>query len=373
MDMDSKLKAQPADSMNINDDEIDLFELWDGLVAEKLTIFAGFVITVLLATVYAFSVKPVYQAESYLLPPSVEKVFPMNELAIVLDTDGGVNTPMSVFTQFQATLESRQTLKLVFDKYNLINSYNADIGSLSEMDKIKAEKLAFSKFIKDFSINRPTGKEVSTAVSVSLALSLTAQEAADILNYLVTIAEQQTIHKIYKQILAEKQSRVGLLNDRISSVRKVASDKRLDRIAQLDEAIMITATLGIHKPVSAGPTLNINNVNTEAVYNSALYLLGSDLLNAEKSVLALRKNDDAFIPELRRLQEQLQKLQSLKVVESDFGVMKIDQVAIYGDKIKPKKSLILAVAGVLGLMLGVFIALIRRAVKNRRQASLSVA
>jgi len=51
----------------------------------------------------------------------------------------------------------------------------------------------------------------------------------------------------------------------------------------------------------------------------------------------------------------------------------IDQAAIYGDKIKPKKSLILAVAGVLGLMLGVFIALIRRAVKNRRQADLTSA
>jgi chain length determinant protein (polysaccharide antigen chain regulator) len=42
-------------------------------------------------------------------------------------------------------------------------------------------------------------------------------------------------------------------------------------------------------------------------------------------------------------------------------------------KVKPKKSLILAVAGVLGLMLGVFIALIRRAVKNRRQVESSVA
>jgi chain length determinant protein (polysaccharide antigen chain regulator) len=144
-------------------------------------------------------------------------------------------------------------------------------------------------------------------------------------------------------------------------------------MAQLDEAIMITEKLGLNKPVSAGPTLNINNVNTETAYNSALYLLGSDLLVAERTVLEARKNDDAFIPELRDLQELLQKLQSLKIVKADFGVVTIDQAAVYGEKIKPKTSIILAVAGVLGLMLGVFIALIRRANKKHYQASLPVA
>ncbi len=368
--MDSKLKSQPADSMNINDDEIDLFELWNGLVAEKLTILASFVITVLLATVYVFTVTPVYQSESYLLPPPAEKVLPMNELSIVLGADSTTNTPSSVFSQFQRNLESRLTLKLIFDKYNLIKTYHSDINLLSGADKIKAEKIAFSKFVKDFSIQRLKATDLSKAISVSLALPLTEQEVAVILNDLVKMAEQITIHQLYQQIVSEKQSRVGLLNDRISSVRQIALDKRMDRIAQLDEAIIITQKLGLNKPVSAGPTLNINNVNTQSSLNSALYLLGSDLLVAEKAVLESRKMDDAFIPELRDLQGQLQKLQNLKIVKADFGVVTIDQAAIYGDKIKPKKALILAVAGVLGLMLGVFIALIRRAVKNRRQESL---
>ncbi len=365
--MDSKLKAQPADSMNINDDEIDLFELWNGLVAEKLTILVSFVIAVLLAIVYAFSVQPVYQSESYLLPPSAEKVLPMNELAIVLNADTdtsasvNTNTPDSVFNQFQINLESRQTLKVIFDKYHLINNNSSDIDLLSGRDKVKAEKVAFEQFTKAFSINRPKAKSLSQEVMVSLALPLTEQEVAGILNDLVMVAEQKTIQQLYQQILAEKQSRVGLLNDRIFSAREIALDKRLDRIVQLDEAINVSQQVGINKPIP------------ERSFNSALYLVGSDLLVAEKAVLELRKNDDAFIPELRGLQGQLQKLQSLKIVKADFGVVTIDQAAIYGDKIKPKNSLILAVAGVLGLMLGVFIALIRRAVKNHRQESLPTA
>ncbi len=367
--MDSKLKAQPADNMNINDDEIDLFELWNGLVAEKLTILASFVITVLLAIVYAFSVQPVYQSESYLLPPPAEKVLPINEFATVLGTKR--QDPESLFTQFQKNLESRLTLKLIFDKYNLINIYNSDIDQLSGMDKIKAEKVAFADFIKDFSIKRPKGKESLEEVMVSLALPLREREVADLLNNVVKTAEERTIDEIYQQLIAEKKSKINVLYDRKLGLRKIALDKRMDRISQLDEAIIITQKLGLNKPVSAGPTLNINNVNTESAYNTALYLLGSDLLVAEKTVLELRTNDDAFIPELRELQEELQKLQRLKIVKSGFGVVTIDQAAIYGDKIKPKKSLILAVAGVLGLMLGVFIALIRRAVKNRRQADLT--
>ncbi len=141
--MDSKLKAQPAESMNINDDEIDLFELWNGLVAEKLTIMASFIITVLLATVYAFSVTPVSQSETYLLPPPAEKVLPMNELAIVLGAGSATHTPSSVFTQFKINLDSGQTLKAIFNKYHLINTYNPDIDQLSGADKIKSEKVAF--------------------------------------------------------------------------------------------------------------------------------------------------------------------------------------------------------------------------------------
>ncbi|MEA3404304.1 MAG: GNVR domain-containing protein [Pseudomonadota bacterium] len=52
-----------------------------------------------------------------------------------------------------------------------------------------------------------------------------------------------------------------------------------------------------------------------------------------------------------------------------FGVVTVDQPALPAVKpAKPKKALVLAVAGILGLMLGVFIAPIRRAVKNRQES-----
>lgn len=60
-----------------------------------------------------------------------------------------------------------------------------------------------------------------------------------------------------------------------------------------------------------------------------------------------------------------------------FGVKEVMPVALIGDVIvsdkpvKPKKTLIIAVATVLGLILGIFVALIRQAVKKRRESGLA--
>lgn len=67
----------------------------------------------------------------------------------------------------------------------------------------------------------------------------------------------------------------------------------------------------------------------------------------------------------KRYQQLFSKLKTLGYVEI-LPTKVIGRVDISDNPVKPKKTLILAVAGVLGLMLGVFIALIRRAVKKRR-------
>ncbi|BCN92715.1 hypothetical protein THMIRHAM_05000 [Thiomicrorhabdus immobilis] len=54
-------------------------------------------------------------------------------------------------------------------------------------------------------------------------------------------------------------------------------------------------------------------------------------------------------------------------VKSILPTEMVGSISVTDKPVSPKPKLILAVAGVLGLMLGVFIALIRRAVKNRKQ------
>ena len=368
--MEKQATRQSLEDSIFKDDEIDLFELWNGLIEEKLTVFLSFLMIIALGAIYAFSVTPVYKATSYLLPPKQEAVLPMNELAILLNANANANVTTyktkEVFEAFKTNLESRQNLKALFNQYDLIKLYSPDYEKLSLSEKIKAEKEAFDEFVKDFSVTSFSKKSELDGFSVSLSLSLTEEEVAKIVNELVEMAKQETIQQIYGQINSEKTTRERQLKERIETARQVELDRRLDKLARLNEAIVITQSLNIKKPISKGPSLNINNVNRAESQNFPLYMLGSDLLIAEKKVLEARKNDDPFIENLRAWQQALKQLESLKIAKDKFGVVRIDAVATYADKVKPKKALILAVSGVLGLMLGIFIALIRRAIKNRK-------
>ena len=358
----------------VSEDEIDLFELWEGLVEEKLTILYSFLAVVFAALIYVLVATPVYQAKTYLLPPDAAKVIPMNVLAKALSAEGSdtrdtVNTTESIFKKFRATLVSRNTLKEVFNQYALAAIYVKNMDKLTGAARLKAEQKAFEQFVKDFSVADIDKKEASAGVVAQLSLPLSETEVAKILNTLVLKASQSTVREISSALLSEKEAKMRLIEQKISGARQVEKSRRLDRIAQLDEAIKITKQLNLTKPVTSGPTLNINNMNAAGQGdNIALYLLGSDLLEAEKRVLEQRTNDDAFILNLRNWQEALQLLKSLKIEPAKFGVVQVDQEIVFAEKIKPKKSLILAVSGVLGIILGVFIALVRRAIKKRKES-----
>lgn len=97
------------------------------------------------------------------------------------------------------------------------------------------------------------------------------------------------------------------------------------------------------------------------------YMRGSKAIDAELSVLKNRQKDDPFIAGLRDIQEQVEYLKSIKIDPELVKVVRVDQSAqVPTSPIKPNKKLIVAVALVLGGMLGVFIALIRSAIKKRR-------
>ncbi|VAW48254.1 regulator of length of O-antigen component of lipopolysaccharide chains [hydrothermal vent metagenome] len=349
-------------------DEIDLFELWEGLVQEKLTILISLLTVLAVALVYVFSVTPVYKASTYLLPPKLDGVIPMNVLAEVVSNT--VNSTESVFALFQTNLKSRQSLTVIFNQYDLAKMYEPNIDALVEAEKMKVQNKALTQFFQDFSVQILDKEVLSAGMSVQLSLALSDVQVAEILNAIVQQAEQQTVNHIARQLKSEKRAQEQFVQQKISSARQVEQSRRLDRIAQLDEAIQITKGLNLNNPMPSGPTLNVNNLNETGGYEGvALYLLGSDLLEAAKKVLEQRKNDDAFIAKLRGWQESLQLLKSFKIEPEKFGVVQVDQAALFAEKIKPNKGLVLAVAGVLGLMLGVFIALIRRAIKKRKEES----
>jgi len=99
------------------------------------------------------------------------------------------------------------------------------------------------------------------------------------------------------------------------------------------------------------------------------YMRGAKVIESEIKILKSRKNDDAFIPELRNLEEEYSYLTSINLDKASLKVVTIDQHAYIPEKpIKPRKLWVLAISVVLGSMLGIMLAFIRSAIKSRKES-----
>lgn len=195
------------------------------------------------------------------------------------------------------------------------------------------------------------------------------------------------------------------LLQKIALLKDKAKLDREYRIIRLKNDFNIAQALGIETPVNPSEyNRQANNVSRVDInsQNPSRYWLGTKALGQEILTLESRHSDDAFISELPDLLRQLEALKvnqrierlknrkdnfpfsdslrelntkmaklkqaKAKIEQADFSTYKISQAPMIPESpIKPNKKLIVAVAFVLGGMLGVFIALIRGAVRKRQQ------
>ena len=158
------------------------------------------------------------------------------------------------------------------------------------------------------------------------------------------------------------------LEQAIVSKKAMAAQRRSDEITRLEESFRIAKALSIEDYSGASVVTNVN-IKEGLVEPVSNYNFGSKALSARLSELKNRKTDEPYITGIRELQEQLVLIKKqLLAVNDDFKVVRIDQQAYRPDSpIKPKKRLIVALGGVLGLMLGIFAAFFFNFVENNRK------
>lgn len=190
------------------------------------------------------------------------------------------------------------------------------------------------------------------------------------------------------------------LQDELQSLREQARTRRDDRIAQLNEAVMIAKSLGIDKPSTPStlsnstPVSGSGNVIRTEVNNQQipLYFMGTEALEAERDALQKRLSDEFTEPRIAQIKAELRLLEQNREVQllkqradedvyvknyakwnqeatelkglnlnlSALQLVNIDSQAIYPHSaIKPKPSLVIPLGMMLGFMLGIFAALIQ--------------
>lgn len=162
------------------------------------------------------------------------------------------------------------------------------------------------------------------------------------------------------ELLSGARSDISIMADnldqQIKAARATAGNQRLDQIAQLKEALRVARSIGLEKPPIIADELSSE---VSAGMGGALtYMRGSKALEAEIINLESRSSDDPFIQNLREKQEGLNFLRSLKVDPSLVSMYQQDGAVSLPDKpIKPRKAIIMLLSALVGVGLGVMVAL----------------
>lgn len=161
----------------------------------------------------------------------------------------------------------------------------------------------------------------------------------------------------------------------LEELRLTAQRKRIDRIAQLEEALAVANAVGLRDPQVTAARPPSSDSLSPFVDGTLLYARGAKSLSAELRVLKTRENDDPFISELRDAESRLRMLSSLLPGDLfKFSVHRLDgEIVTPIDPVKPRKALTMALALIVGLVSGVALALVAEAVSNARSAVRTVA
>ncbi|MCD7037895.1 Wzz/FepE/Etk N-terminal domain-containing protein [Pseudomonas sp. MAFF 311095] len=410
-------------------DEIDLFELFHAIWKQKKLIIGCTILAGLLGVGYAFLAPRVYQVSSVLRPAAI------NELDALNRSEVYKLPPADALAKVGAQLDSYET-RLGFFRANLplfeafqqpgrsleqsFEAFNQNAINLVGADPKKPD--ALNNYLR-LEMQYPNGIDGVAILNGLVAYAITQQReqvGADLkvivnnrLNELkgkidAARANYETgkASKIARLLEADKVKRAQL-KDELSALRLQMKMQRVSRLAELAEAISIAKSIGINSPTTpsamgASAVRGAGQVMRTEVTNQKipLYFMGTEALEAERTALAQRSNDDFTNNRVAEISKELRMLDVNREVEVlnsrkdediflqgveplwaeearlrglsiDMSALKLVTVDRQAQEplgpIKPKKALIIALSLMAGLMLGVLVALIRHFAQMRRE------
>ena len=365
------------------DDEIDLFELFETVWNGKWTI----VLTSFLATLLAFGyilIKPAsytVTAELNTASPSVfTRYAGINEVLKANSFDYLISNE-NIFNSFVSEFNDYEELKAVLSNNEYVRSV------LSETEAAKRDNVLVS-FAKEFKIQPPAKNQTNWTVGFEWN---DADEGKKILDSAFNDTLQNVknstlddIESLANAVTVRNQLKTQKLNSDLASLNESISLEVEKRTLFLKEQAAIARALGIEKNVldvgglaqsqSSNVTLRVNSTDTP------FYLRGYAAIEAELNLLESRSEDEArkansryvgIKSELASLKndvsaEQVREVRTV-VSNADLSNWIVFDSAFADVKSKTKPSLILALAVVLGGMVGTLIVLIRGAVRKRKE------
>ncbi len=330
------------------DDEIDLRKLLTSLWRNKLLILAITAIFSITGVVYAVLAPQVWSAKAIVVAPSPEH---LEQLHLRLDnlvalTDVTTNNNLGFSTVFSEEKLFTGFIQ-AFDSFDNKGEFLLTNGYVRQED-VKGEDTMQRLLIKRAQTISVTQKKNEESKVLSCG-SDNAKEAEKMLKeYLDFIQTKEMVNKnkLLAELIANKSKTLALTYQ----AQETDTLKRLQEdIARTEIALRISRAAGIEAPVE--------NLNDQNIFKIDL---GAKALNEKLNILKEIKNPVLINPALANIRLQLDSLQAVpqdKVSFSSYHFLQSPSEPLSRDK--PKRSLVVVLATMAGLMVGVMIALIR--------------
>ena len=409
-------------------DEIDLFELFESLWKEKVLIVAITLVITLFGGGYAFLAKPTYEVSVKLNPEASEAAQILSGLSF------GESLKVSV-DKYVRFIESPAFLEALYNQGYFDELFGdkkpdspeaalRDISGLFQVNQLGDKKQAsIYPYEVLLLVNDPLVGEHLLNQVLSLAdnqLSYDASSKYDSLRadrITRLLKQKQTLEA---ELLAKRNDEITRLEEADKlALRELEEQLKIktasyfedlsDRMKSLEEAIAIAKSLKLVEPVALdrlvrkNERLGANQVVEVVSSNKAdpLYMRGTRLLNAELEQLRSRPRDYVPDAEIKKIKDQIEALktnnkieilksrksdesfnETLQSIRAELAILQAESFpdnlqfqfangkAIAGSSpIKPKKLLILALSVVIGGLVGIVVALVNSTRKKRQAAA----
>ena len=354
-------------------DEIDLFELFEKLLKEKFLILGTTFLGGVAAIAIALLLPKTFSSEAVVNQAAPAQLARLNLVAPLIKQPGGFETiisPDRVYDKYRTKLTSFDTQQFAFSKSLLARE--AQQKNTENPDR--ALTLAFNSFRDNLKISFDSSKKNTTQRITIRYESTSPEETASMINEVV-------LPYVRSRVIDElEDDRRAIIEQERAHIRKTIASREFAflnnnqlLLTELEEALVQAKAADIH-------TLQTSEVKP-TMMKEAQYLLGTSLITARIEVIKKRINQyhyfsntqsgDEEKPYIRGVADKIETLNQLNNVSSDFTAISpvvIEQNAVVPIlPIKPRKKFIVALGVIAGGMLGVFIALIRIATRNRKE------
>jgi uncharacterized protein involved in exopolysaccharide biosynthesis len=356
------------------DDEINLLELATALGEEKHLLFGIPTVTTLAAIVYALTVTPIYTAKTVLLPPQQQQsgasamLASMGALAGVAGAAAGVKSPDDMYLAF---LKSNTVKDDLIKQFNLTQRYESKTQDDARKTLDKAASISADKKSGLMSI---AVDDKDPAFAAELANAHIGALSRLMAKVAVTEAQQRRVY--FEQQVKNTQQALIQAESNFRTYSAKGGLQVSDVLAEV--SVKTSATLRgqiAAKEVELSAMRQFATDQNPEMQRAAseLAALRSQLSKVEEGggrSSPITPDGQAAINALRDVKIQQSMLEVLvkqyemaRVDEAKEGplLQQIDVAQPPERKSKPKRAQIVLLAGVAGLFLGIMLAFVRRA------------